>query len=565
MAKYTGDCRTGIRDALSAERVDALRTANATTAMQDRAYELDAGSSITFFYKWLSDAGFGPPNKVTIQVRRDNDNTVIRTYQTDGARPADGTSFTFFGTSDGTQTGSPRAGVVRLYLRHIKDNAAVSTANYDVDSDGTFTTLPAGATGIADQGCLRSNAIVSALSVSAYPAGATFAYPDTITLSATHTQRFGDTNVETARLDLTDSSDVQFIAGSSAEATTTTFSQNFSVSDTFPASAANYGSRFLPIGNAGFVPTSGAILWTKFVASGVTQDGNNVKRSIFYAVDPRVTCTHHFQVDDDVFGVAKDDTSKQMLSTQSGFIWTIFKNARGEGQDGLTITQTLDPQAPGTTVGPTSSSTSTQDSQAGVSGRIDWTASKPGGSWDKTVDITAPAAIDANTHLVSATDTLTMLNVDPRVRLVVSLLPSATGTEGRHLQPGDDMQAVATFYNGETHKRIAPDAGTVKLFLARWNIELSRFEYLESDGATWTNWSGSTTVAATVAMTDAGDGVTFTTPFTSTSGWTALDIVAIAVTGKVGGTPYSFYESREFVEKIAHHAPAIFDPTGLFR
>jgi hypothetical protein len=272
-------------------------------------------------------------------------------------------------------------------------------------------------------------------------------------------------------------------------------------------------------------------------------------------IDPRLTCTHHFQTDDDVFGLSKDDNTNQMLATQSGFLWTIIKNARTEGVNSLSVTQTLDPVAAGTTI-TASDTTSTQDSQAGVSGRLDWTASKPGGTWNKTVDVTAPSDIDADTHLVNSTDVYTLLAVDPRVRVVVYLGQAGPGSSGRHLEPGDRLKATVTAFSTETRKRLTPDTGTVVLTLIRWSEAQDRFEYLQADGTTWAEWIGTTTAAVGITMADAGDGVTFITTLNATSGWGLNDIVAVNATLKISGTPYAEYTPREMTASNHRHDEA---------
>lgn len=353
-----------------------------------------------------------------------------------------------------------------------------------------------------------------------------------------------------------DFSDGQSLAGDIAE---------YLLLDSNPSSATRQGiekwlgDKFAIIvaGGVSTDPTgvAGKVVWLKSesLPGAVTDDT--------IAVDPRVIAGHHFQVDDDVFGLSKNEASKQMLSTQSGFLWTRITGARGTGINSITLTQTLDPSNPGTTVSG-SSSTSTQDSQAGWSGRLDWTAVKPGGSWAKSVDITAPSDIDADTHLLSGTDTLTMLNVDPRVGVIVSMAPTTDG-EADHLKAGDNVTIVTTLYSRSTWKRLAPDSGTIFVGLIRWSVADSRFEYLASNGTTWTNWSGTTTTAATVAMTAAGDGVTFTKAFTSTSGWGSSDIVAVAIAAQIDGTPYGFYTPRELVGTSNQHSGYSLDSLDL--
>lgn len=279
-------------------------------------------------------------------------------------------------------------------------------------------------------------------------------------------------------------------------------------------------------------------------------------------VDPRLTATHHFQVDDNTFATSKNDTTKAMLSTQSGFLATRLVTARtAAGVNSLTVTQTLTPAGPGTAVSG-SSATATRDTQAGWTDLLAWTSSKPGGTWNKATDVTAPADIDADTHLIAGTDAYTLLAPDPRVSVMVSF-GATTASEDDHLYAGDATAVTVTAFSRDSGKRLAPDAGTVFARLVRWNRTAARFEYLAADGTTWTAWTSSTTVADQHAMADAGDGVTFTKALTTTAGWGATDIVAVQVNLKIGGTPYGFYVGRELTGTANSHAAYALDPAAF--
>lgn len=293
-----------------------------------------------------------------------------------------------------------------------------------------------------------------------------------------------------------------------------------------------------------------------------TRDSDNQMTALDrITIDPRLTHTLHFQVGDDVFGMAKHDVTKQMLSTSSGFLWDKVKNARNEGQNSIGVTQTLDPVSSGTTQ-TAASTTSTQDGLVGVSGRMDWTESKPGGAWDWSIDITSPADIDADTHEVGGTDVLTMLAQDPRIIPEVYISPIAAGGEDDHLHPGDQMRVVFTLWNTETRKRLIPDAGSPLIVLIRYSPVDSRFEFLNSSNA-WVAWTGTTTAADSFALSDSGDGVTFTRDFLSTAGWGTTDLVAAVIQAKVNSTPYTWKIVRELVRKNNQHSGYALDPIGL--
>jgi len=507
---------------------DTALTWVATAATQDTA----AGGSVLVTITYTKGAGVTPGDAEALTLRYVTDGgTIIKTVTLNPTTASQTDTFHF--TDTGNSGGAARCGTIEMKLQATRTTAVA----YDFETDGSPNSPPAGFDGHFDRGWI-SGTTTRAEAVSNAALGGALTEPAEYDESLFVRLTEGAVSYTARALTVTSS------AGSLSSATNSTTAAQRDVTFTnvvderFAAAVTNV-TWSVTIPNAAL---TGLPDWTATTTTEADLD-----------VDPRLTCTHHFQVDNDTFALASDDNTNQMLSTQSGFLWTIIKAARGTGVNGVTVQQTLDPQNPGTTVTDTATATTTQDGQAGVSGRLDWTASKPGGSWAKSADITAPADIDGATYLLSSTDTLTMLNVDPRFRTIISLCPTTTGTEGRHVEAGDNITARAAFYNGATFKRLAPDAGTVKLLMVRFNIALNRFEYLASDGTTWAHWSGTTTTADTVTMADAGDGATFTYAFTQTSGWTAADIVSVSVTANISGTPYSFYVPRELVSSGHRH------------
>lgn len=284
MAVYKGDAVVFANN-LGSHRYFALRTANvAGETPSDRAtWEGDAGSSITLYFK-TGTTGATPPgtaNTVELLVYYETGTgTLVRTLHS-GAPPADGTSYTFYFTDDGT-TGAPtkdRCGQLRLYVRAQRTTAVT----YDVNSDDD-----------GDQGVIRSNMLVNDLAVSAYPAGSKFAYgtaaDEQFTLTATHTQKYADRNNETFDIEATNASDVLVEGVNDIEVGAgTTTAQAFTVDDTYATGDNSHGFRFR-VNNNGLLRTDEP--WTLPVDSGVnvTQDGTTaVKRSSFFTVNPDVT------------------------------------------------------------------------------------------------------------------------------------------------------------------------------------------------------------------------------------------------------------------------------------
>lgn len=292
MAVFKGDCSLLIDGGLGNTRRYSLRTENVTGAPANRTtWEGNADTSITLYFR-NETTGATPPGDADTAFEllvyyETGTGTLIKTLYSGAAPPADGTSYTLHLTANGDSGGGARCGQLRLYIRADR-NAIVA---YDRNSDNTGGS---GTAGTGDQGCIRSNMLVSDLAVSAYPAGSKFAYgtaaDETFTLTATHTQKYADTNNETFDIAVLNSSDstVESVADLEVGAGTTT-AQAFTVDDTYATGDNNYGFKFTVNNNGSLLTTE---KWTVPVDNGanVTQDGTNaVKRSSFYVVNPDVT------------------------------------------------------------------------------------------------------------------------------------------------------------------------------------------------------------------------------------------------------------------------------------
>lgn len=473
----------------------------------ETTWELNAGDSIQLHFRWNPGSTGVIPNKLTRVVYYETGTgTVVRTFATDAAFPAAGASNgvtdTFHATSDGTATGQPRAGTLRLFIRTVKDDGPAGAFNFNVNSDDspaeTHDAVNYNAVN-SYAGVLRSNMKVSDLTVNAYPAGSTFAYPDTVTLTAAHTQRFADRNNENVRIDVLDGS-AQQAAGSSQEVGAGTTAQNFACDETFDAASKSYGARLVVVNNALLIPTSGAIKWTKLIDDGanvtVNGAGDEAERQSFFTADPRLSgkagdgsAGFHFQVNRASFDTSFHEPSMQGLAPDSMQAAIIIFNARGEGVNGLSVTLTADPTNPGSTV-TLNTTTSTQDGQAGVTGLIDVCPSgKPGGAWALAADITAPAAIDHADYFLTNTSTITVILDDPRISLRCEGGDPATPLD--HWRPGKQLvvgiAAVRMEGNvgSQTATRVAYDTNSARFFVASFNPALGRLESLASDEQTW--------------------------------------------------------------------------------
>lgn len=483
-----------------------------------------------------------PPDGFELSVRLDNVATQVRLFTLNASSASQ--TVTFFFTSDGTSGGTALAGTVRMRLRAFR-NTGLGANQYDVTSDnGQFGSAAnvyptGGSLGAADWGYLRgTDASITEDFSNTSLGGAPVApaeYDESLFVRTT-----SGVGSFTARA-LTVALSAGSVSGSTNSTTSATRDVTFAnvVDDRFPAASTSVGVT-VTVPNAAL---TGLPDWT---ITATTDDT--------LIVDPRLTQALHFQVDDNVWGLSKHDSTKQMLSTQSGFLWAKFTAARGTLKSGITANLSLDPALPGSTVGPTSFVSDAN----GVAGPLEWTASKPGGSWAWTADITAPSDIDADTHLLTPTDTVTMLVVDPRLKPIISLSPTAA-IEARHLEPGDNMKVAVCVRNSATRKRVALDAAPTAI-IERYD-RVAGWQYLASDGTTWTAWS--TAAADQHTLVQETDTLSYALTFSSTSGWTTTDIVGVDVVCVVGGSPYPEYVQRELVASGNRHDGYALDAVQL--
>lgn len=501
MSVYKGNAQLQL-DNVGSKRWFALRTEDAVGISNgDKAgWQLAPGASVTLHFE-TGTSGATPPGAVdaALELRvyyETGTGTLVRTLYSGTTAPADGSTYAFFGTSDGTAGGSPRAGTLRLYIR-AQRTAIVA---YDRNSDGTGGS--GGTADITDQGVLQVGCNVDDIAVQAYPAGATFAYTqagEAVTVTATHTQRFADTNVETVAIDALDGVAVQ-TTGSSVEVGAGTTAQNFTVNDTnFDAASKSYGAEFRVVGNSGLTPTSGAIPWTYLLDNGANVEANGLKmrRQSFYNVDPRFTLRngagsngYHFQKGLPLaFESTAHDAGYQMLASDLGHAASQVVNARSEAVNGLgyTLTSTSVTNGAVTSI---SGTTALSDGLNGMTALVEVCPNgKPGGNFGLLLDITSPAGADDPAYITNPSGTILVLADDPSLGLRVESGDPATPDD--HWRIGLQMvvgmaASRRTKVNGVVGKtRLAIDSGTGKFLVGSFNAALARLETLASDGITW--------------------------------------------------------------------------------
>lgn len=485
----------------------AFRQWQAVAATQDTA---EGGNVVVT--TTITSGGVAPTAHTALNVRvKNSSGTIIADFSLGvGAGPF---SSTFHFTDTGAGGGAARHGTCYIDIQATKTGGLDA---YDYETDGAPSTAPTGfSAGTVDRGWIRGTTTLVEDVSNVGLGGAEdepAAYDESLFFRAT----LGSASYTAYALTVASSSGS--LSSATASATTTTRDVTFAnvCDERFPAASTVVSWTVTAPNDA----NTGAAVTT---FSSTTDDT--------ITVDPRLTCTHHFQIDNNTFTLASDDNTNQMLSTQSGFLWTIIKNARGTGINGITVAQTLTPTNPGTAVSDTPAATTTQDGQIGVGARLDWTASKPGGTWTKAVDVTAPTDIDGATYLTSSTDTLTMLSADPRVRVIVGggNLAALDGL----FAPGDALTVGLSCLRSKT--RIDSDVGTASVAVFRMNGVLGRAEYWS--GSAWSFGDSPTFHALT---SSAGDAKLEITTFSGadTASWGYHDLFLVGYV-EIDGTPYS--------------------------
>ncbi len=484
------------------------RTWIATAATQDTA----VGSSVVITVT-QSNTGASPPgvaDTLTLEYRNDAAGVIKSVALTPGSASQ---TNTFFFTTNGLSGGSNRAGTVELVLHAVKTTGG-GTATYDVETDGAPNTPPTGfSTTQLDRGWIRATVVANYLLSNVSSGGAQ-------TEPAEYDESlFGV--IVTTTLYVARAFTVATNAGSLSGNTNNTTSSSHTITyanvidERFAAGVTNVLINSVTIPNATLTGQPDFV-----IASTATVEDLDV--------DPRLTCTHHLQIDDSTFALADADTSGKMLSTQTGFLATRFVGSRGTGIDGLTVTQTLTPVLPGTAVSG-SSSTATRDGQAGWTDLLTWSSSKPGGAWNKTVDVTAPTDIDGPTYLLSDTTTYTMLAADPRVTLIVA--GGNLANTDTHWTPGNDLTVGLGLI--KLYTRVAFDSGTPTMALIQFNPATGAAEFFDSD----LTWKTGDTVYFWALTPSAGDAKLALKTFTGTAAWPTRDIYLIGACEYLG-TPY---------------------------
>lgn len=444
-----------------------------TADVQDQA----AGGLVTLALSGLFGVG-GPNDPTSITVTAyTSAGATIRTYSVTLTDFSNGATRTLYLTHNGTSTGVKRSGTVEIAIRVTRSGTGLN--DYDVETDGSPNSVPAGwSVTTLDRGWVRSTTTgVSALSNAAL--GGAKAEPAEYGESVYHRLTLDAQPYDSQTIALGISSSLSGSAAANASSSTTTFDATLAavVDDRLGAGAQTLTSTAVPAGNAGRSGFTTGQPWTVLTAH--TTDA--------LTADPRLTASEHlFQVDDNVFAtppMASHVASKQMTLDQIAYLAVRFTKSRtAAGVDGLTVVQANTPRKSGSAKS-AASTTATRGGEAGWTDLLVWDSIKPGGIWDWTVDVTSPAAIDSDAHLLNGADTVELLApANPDIKPLVR--GGSLGRPGGHAVPGDAVTIGLALRHWKTGVYLTPDADPApSMRVLRINAALGRGEFLDADMA----------------------------------------------------------------------------------
>jgi hypothetical protein len=490
--------------------------------------DANAGGSMTFTMNQDTD-GLAPPDaanqEIVVGFYIDNGSTLVREFRINPTITS--STLTFHGTHNGLSSGTARCGTLRIRITVEKTNGG-PTATYSADSDGGSVPPTGGAVETEDRGWVRFNTgITTTISNDSYSGPKT--EPAVFSESLYHRVVSDVAPYQSYTMGH------QLNSGTGTKRFSTSSSSSGTWSRLWSGTSTAVGRV-----NEGFDPSEETC-----EASGAPQTssltGNDwmvptSETNDFIDVDPRLTCEHLFQLDDNSYGtppLSKLDTSGERPSTSIAYLGTHIRDARGSkvgdvlsgGVSGITVDIELVAALNGDTIS-RSATTTTEGGEVGwTSGFMAWTSPLPGGAWDKSVVITSPFDINAAGYLLNNTAQYQLLaSRSPFVELIVG--GGMPGANGDHFSPGKSLIVGGALYQTKVLNVVAPDPSPApSLVFVRLNQSTGRSQYLDSNGV-WQDANGATldTFSMTVSPTDAN---VFTRTVTNTDDWGEDDVFAV--------------------------------------
>lgn len=531
------------------ERIATLRLDNGLGAFrqwQATATVLDtaAGASVAVaFAETSGGVPFTAPTTIQL-IFKDGNGVVIRTITAPVA------SQDFFFTANGLSGGGDRCGQVEIVIRVVGNNAGVDP--YDVASDGSTNDGVTSYTTTTDRGWIRgTTTLIEAISNVAL--GGAKNQPAEFDESLFVRLTCGAVSYVARALAVAFSSGA--LSGNTNSSTAAQRDASFAnvVDDRFPAALTASVGITVTVPNAAL---TGQPDWTHTVTTDDTID-----------VDPRINVQWHLQKDQATFDTSYHDPGFSMLASEVGQVAARFKKRRtAAGVNGLSVTLTADPVAPGSN-SVNSSVTATRDAELGWSDLVDIAPTgKPGGTWNVTADVTAPSNADLDSLLVTPTVAILVLAPNPAYAV---LCGGGSGVDGQHfVANSDDFVVGGGLVNGVTGQLLTP-SGTPTVTIAR-QTAAGKVEYLDA-AFLWNEIVGNeqafahNLIPANLIIPGADPRVYLFIITVGTVIWASKSVSALLKFQDSGGTPY-IGQVPVFVSAGENrHTGYKFDPIGLFK
>lgn len=490
----------------------------------------------------MTSGGVPPGSDETFQlIVKNSAGTTVRTITLTANTASQSTSFVL--TANGSAGGGDRCGVFEMVLRA----ARTTVVAYDVSSDQSTTTEPAGFVDEHIRGWVRGTTTCT-LSLSNVSAGGAKTTPAAFNESIFVRAVLAHQSIVayTLTLGVTDSLGGPAQTGASNSTTSATRDTTLTgiVDNRFTAASRTFTSTITVPNDS----LSGAAWTTLGTPTTDTIDA-----------DPRLTITHHLQVNNNTYSAALDRSSR--LTSDLGFVTFKITDARAQAVSGITCNPHSLRDSNNLSAAQFSVSEAT-DATGRPASMQTWDAALPGGAWTHTTTISAPS--DATGLGSPGTASLTLLAASPSLRVIVGCGPPISN-RARHMT--DQETSFVTFVGAvdvdlltTLSSTTTPAITEAKLALIRVNASVVA-QYLNASGV-WTNITAGTAIDFHAATeTGSGTGV-FTKSFTTDSTWGTHDI---AVVGRVvvGGTPYGGVDKEIVVGASNLHDGYALDPMSF--
>lgn len=545
--------------------------------------DFQRGSQVTldFIHNNGGLAPPGPPTTVEIRVYIDGtpgshgSMTQVGTTMT-LTSPAANTihSVSFWLTQTGTSGTANRIGTLQIHLRVIRSGQP--TGNYDVSSTADFNTPPTGyPVTVRDQGYIRSNPLGSEVTQ--------VFLSNVAQQGAKNTPAaFNDTLFHRTLLPVTPWNDSDF--GVTAAV------QRPNLSNVVTSAVTGTGQAQLdaswPINSTfdrALTTYTGTATVRTSSLTGIAWANLGSIQTDTITADPRWTFRTLFQVNTSRFTTAGegefflDQTSRQMLASDMGYLLKKATNARGQaitgaqqwtenfsdagGQLGLTDrTVRTDNQSGVGRPGGLGINSGWGYPSSGGPWRV-WSETKPGGGWLYRVTSISGQPTDM---IVDPDQTVTMLAVNPDLFVLSAMGNALTSGTGDHWTEGKPLLAGVGVWSSTSANLIAADASpTPTVVLLRFNTAVGKVQFLNASNV-WTNLDPGTAIHRWPLSQGQADNRVWITTFATTTGWGDYDISGLFRVF-VNATPYQTRFPLEVVSPIAnrHAAPDLGGLLGI--